>query len=137
MNHSFLDYRPFGGAVESRGNGALISMENGEAVAYSIYNLQDRGVIFIKPQDKVYVGMVIGEHTRPNDLDVNPIKGKQLTNMRASGSDDAIKLVPPREHTLESAIEWIDDDEIVEITPKNIRIRKKYLDPNTRKRMSR
>jgi GTP-binding protein len=137
MNHSFLDYRPFGGAVESRGNGALISMENGEAVAYSIYNLQDRGVIFIKPQDKVYVGMVIGEHTRPNDLDVNPIKGKQLTNMRASGSDDAIKLVPPRELTLESAIEWIDDDEIVEITPKNIRIRKKYLDPNTRKRMSR
>ncbi|MDR0665313.1 MAG: translational GTPase TypA [Helicobacteraceae bacterium] len=137
MNHSFLDYRQFNGAVESRGNGALISMENGEAVAYSIFNLQDRGVIFIKPQDRVYVGMVIGEHTRPNDLDVNPIKGKQLTNMRASGSDDAIKLTPPREHTLESAIEWIDDDEIVEITPKNIRIRKKYLDPNTRKRMAR
>ncbi|MDR2638529.1 MAG: translational GTPase TypA [Helicobacteraceae bacterium] len=137
LNHSFLDYRPLGGSVESRSNGALISMENGEAVAYSIFNLQDRGVIFIKPQDKVYVGMVIGEHSRPNDLDVNPIKGKQLTNMRASGSDDAIKLVPPREHTLESAIEWIDDDEIVEITPKHIRIRKKYLDPIARKRMAR
>jgi GTP-binding protein len=131
LNHSFLDYRPLSGAVESRGNGALVSMESGEAVAYSLYNLQDRGVIFIKPQDKVYLGMVIGEHSRPNDLDVNPIKGKQLTNMRASGSDDAIKLVPPRDHTLESALEWIDDDEIVEITPKHIRIRKKYLDPNT------
>ncbi|MDR2905529.1 MAG: translational GTPase TypA [Helicobacteraceae bacterium] len=137
MNHSFLEYRPFSGGVEKRGNGALVSMENGEAVAYSIFNLQDRGVIFIRPQDKVYVGMIVGEHSRPNDLDVNPIKGKQLTNMRASGSDDAIKLVPPKEHTLESALEWIDDDEIVEITPKNIRIRKKYLDPTTRKRMSR
>ncbi|MDR1912806.1 MAG: translational GTPase TypA [Helicobacteraceae bacterium] len=135
LNHSFLDYRPITGAVESRGNGALISMEKGEAVAYSIFNLQDRGVIFIKPQDKVYVGMIIGEHSRSNDLDVNPIKGKQLTNMRASGSDDSIKLIPPKEHTLESALEWIDDDEIVEITPKNIRIRKKYLDPNARKRI--
>ncbi|GHV08627.1 GTP-binding protein [Campylobacterota bacterium] len=137
MNHSFLEYRPLTGTVESRGNGALVSMENGEAVAYSIYNLQDRGVIFIKPQDKVYVGMILGEHSRPNDLDVNPIKGKQLTNMRSSGADDAIKLVPPKDHTLETALEWIDDDEIVEITPKNIRIRKKYLDPNMRKRMSR
>jgi GTP-binding protein len=137
LNHSFLGYRPFTGAVESRNSGALISTENGDAVAYSIFNLQDRGVIFIKPQEKVYVGMVIGEHTRPNDLDVNPIKGKQLTNMRASGSDDAIRLAPPREHTLESAIEWINDDEIVEITPKNIRIRKKYLDPIARKRMAR
>jgi GTP-binding protein len=137
MNHSFLDYRQFNGLVENRNNGALVSMENGEAVAYSIFNLQDRGTIFIKPQDKVYVGMILGEHSRPNDLDVNPIKGKQLTNMRASGSDEAIKLMPPREHTLETALEWIAADEIVEITPKSIRIRKKYLDPNMRKKMAR
>lgn len=93
--------------------------------------------MFIHPQDKVYVGMIVGEHSRANDLDVNPIKGKQLTNMRASGSDDAVKLVPPRELTLENAMEWIEDDELMEVTPKNIRLRKKYLDPNTRKRMSR
>lgn len=137
MNHSFIEYRPYSGVVESRSNGALVSMENGEAVAYSIFNLQERGEMFIHPQDKVYVGMIVGEHSRANDLDVNPIKGKQLTNMRASGSDDAVKLVPPRELTLENAMEWIEDDELMEVTPKNIRLRKKYLDPNTRKRMSR
>ena len=134
MNHSFLEFRPLGGSVEHRTNGALISMENGTALAYSIFNLQDRGVMFIKPQDKVYIGMIIGEHSRPNDLDVNPIKGKQLTNVRASGSDDAIKLVPPREMSLEKALEWIEDDEIVEVTPKSIRVRKKILDPTQRKR---
>ena len=90
--------------------------------------------MFIKPQDKVYVGMVIGEHSKDNDLDVNPIKGKQLTNVRASGSDDAIKLIPPKNHSLESALEWIEDDELVEITPISIRIRKRELDPNKRKR---
>ena len=111
-------------------------MENGEAVGFSIFNLQERGEMFIKPQDKVYVGMIIGEHSRPNDLDVNPIKGKQLTNVRASGSDEAIKLVPPRDITLEGALEWIEDDEIVEVTPKSIRIRKKYLDATVRKRMA-
>lgn len=137
MNHSFLDFRPFSGSVESRKNGALISMENGDATAFSLFNIQERGVLFIQPQTKVYVGMVIGEHSRDNDLDVNPIKSKHLTNMRASGSDDAIKLVPPRDLTLERALEWIEDDEILEITPLNIRIRKKYLDPNERKRMSR
>ncbi len=137
MNHSFLEFRPFSGSVESRKNGALISMENGEATAFSLYNIQERGVLFITPQTKVYVGMVIGEHSRDNDLDVNPIKSKHLTNMRASGSDDAIKLVPPRELTLERALEWIEDDEILEITPQNVRIRKKYLDPNERRRMSR
>ena len=136
MNHSFLEFRPFSGSVESRSNGALISMENGEATAFSLFNIQERGVLFINPQTKVYVGMVIGEHSRDNYLDVNPIKSKHLTNMRASGSDDAIKLVPPRELTLERALEWIEDDEILEITPLNIRIRKKYLDPTQRKRMA-
>lgn len=134
MNHSFLEYRPYSGIVETRSNGALISMENGDAVAYSLNNIQERGVLFIGPQTKVYMGMIIGEHSRPNDLDFNPIKGKNLTNMRASGSDDAIKLVPPRNLSLEKALEWIEDDELLEITPLNIRIRKKELDPSKRKR---
>ena len=99
-------------------------------------NIQEREVLFIPPQTKVYVGMIIGEHSRENDLDVNPIKAKHLTNMRASGSDDAIKLTPPRDLNLERALEWIEEDEILEVTPKNIRIRKKVLDPTQRKRKS-
>ncbi|WRE29938.1 translational GTPase TypA [Helicobacter pylori] len=134
MNHSFLEFRPFSGSVESRKNGALISMENGEATAFSLFNIQERGTLFINTQTKVYVGMVIGEHSRDNDLDVNPIKSKHLTNMRASGSDDAIKLTPPRTMVLERALEWIEEDEILEVTPLNLRIRKKILDPNMRKR---
>ncbi|WP_100975076.1 translational GTPase TypA [Helicobacter pylori] len=134
MNHSFLEFRLFSGSVESRKNGALISMENGEATAFSLFNIQERGTLFINPQTKVYVGMVIGEHSRDNDLDVNPIKSKHLTNMRASGSDDAIKLTPPRTMVLERALEWIEEDEILEVTPLNLRIRKKILDPNMRKR---
>ncbi|WQY27721.1 translational GTPase TypA [Helicobacter pylori] len=134
MNHSFLEFRPFSGSVESRKNGALISMENGEATAFSLFNIQERGVLFINPQTKVYVGMVIGEHSRDNDLDINPIKSKHLTNMRASGSDNAIKLTPPRTMVLERALEWIEEDEILEVTPLNLRIRKKILDPNMRKR---
>ncbi len=134
MNHSFLEFRPFSGSVESRKNGALISMENGEATAFSLFNIQERGTLFINPQTKVYVGMVIGEHSRDNDLDVNPIKSKHLTNMRASGSDDAIKLTPPRTMVLERSLEWIEEDEILEVTPLNLRIRKKILDPNMRKR---
>jgi GTP-binding protein len=134
LNHSFLDYRPYMGAVESRKNGALISSENGEALAYSLFNLQDRGALFISPQTKVYTGMIIGEHAKTNDLDVNPIKGKQQSNVRSSGADDAIKLVPPRRLSLEKALEWIDDDELVEITPENIRIRKKELNASMRKR---
>ncbi|GAA7646311.1 translational GTPase TypA [Helicobacter pylori] len=134
MNHSFLEFRPFSGSVESRKNGALISMENGEATAFSLFNIQERGTLFINPQTKVYVGMVIGEHSRDNDLDVNPIKSKHLTNMRVSGSDDAIKLTPPRTMVLERALEWIEEDEILEVTPLNLRIRKKILDPNMRKR---
>ncbi len=134
MNHSFLDFRPYSGNVESRKNGALVSMENGEALGYSIFNLQERGVMYIKPQDKVYNGMVIGEHAKSNDLDVNPIKGKQLTNVRSSGADDAIKLVPPRVMSLENALEWIEEDELVEVTPISVRIRKRELDPTARKR---
>nr|WP_321318191.1 translational GTPase TypA [uncultured Campylobacter sp.] len=136
MNHSFLEFRPLSSGEIRRSNGALISMENGVALAYSLFNLQDRGVLFCEPQTKVYIGMIIGEHSRPNDLEVNPIKGKNLTNVRASGSDDAIKLVPPRKNTLERALEWIEEDELVEVTPINIRVRKRYLDPNVRKRMA-
>ncbi|WP_104708712.1 translational GTPase TypA [Helicobacter felis] len=134
MNHSFLEFRPFSGSVESRKNGALVSMENGEATAFSLFNIQERGALFIDPQTKVYVGMVIGEHSRDNDLEVNPIKSKHLTNMRASGSDDAIKLTPPRRMALERALEWIEEDEILEVTPLNLRIRKKFLDPTARRR---
>ncbi|WP_120952301.1 translational GTPase TypA [Helicobacter sp. L8] len=134
MNHSFLEFRPFSGSVEARKNGALVSMENGEATAFSLFNIQERGALFIVPQTKVYVGMVIGEHSRDNDLEVNPIKSKHLTNMRASGSDEAIKLTPPRNMALERALEWIEDDEILEVTPSSLRIRKKVLDPTARRR---
>lgn len=137
MNHSFLEFRPFSGSVESRSNGALVSMENGETTGFSLFNIQERGVLFVGPQTKVYVGMIIGEHSRDNDLDVNPIKAKNLTNMRTSGSEEAIKLIPPRELTLERALEWIEDDEILEVTPLNIRIRKKYLDLTVRRRYAR
>jgi GTP-binding protein len=134
MNHSFLEYRPYSGTVESRTQGALVSMDNGEAVAFSIFNLQARGVMFIKPQDKVYDGMVIGESARPGDLEVNPLKGKQLTNMRTSGADEAIKLVPPRIMSLENAMEWIEDDELIEVTPESIRIRKRHLNSIDRRK---
>jgi GTP-binding protein len=137
MNHSFIEFRPFSGTVESRQYGALISMENGVALAYSLFNLQERGVLFVGPQEKVYEGMVVGEHSRSNDLAVNPIKGKQQSNVRSSGADEAIKLVPPRDNSLERALEWIEDDELLEVTPENIRIRKRYLTENERKRHSR
>ncbi len=137
MNHSFLEFRPYSGEVEHRKNGALISMETGTAMGYSLFSLQERGALFIDAQVKVYCGMVIGEHSRPNDLDVNPIKGKAQSNVRSSGADEAIKLVPPRKMNLELALEWIEADELVEVTPINIRIRKKYLDPTQRKRMNR
>jgi len=136
MNHSFLDFRPFVGEVEHRKNGALISMESGKALAYALFNLQERGVLFIGPGTEVYQGMIIGEHSRPNDLEVNPIKGKKLTNIRAAGSDEAIQLTPPRQITLERALEWIEEDELVEVTPRSIRLRKRYLDPHERKRIA-
>jgi len=137
MNHSFMDFRPYSGTVESRQYGALISTEAGTAMAFSIFNLQDRGGMFISPQDKVYEGMIIGEHTRSNDLSVNPIKGKAQSNVRSSGADEAIKLVPPRDMNLEKALEWIEDDELLEVTPKQVRIRKRLLTENERKRASR
>ena len=135
MNHSFLEFRPYSGSVTSRMNGALVSMETGEAVAYSIFNLQDRGSLYIKPQDKVYGGMVIGEHARANDLDVNPVKAKQQSNVRSSGADEAIKLIPPVDMSLEHALEWIEDDELVEVTPISVRVRKRELDPSRRRRL--
>jgi GTP-binding protein len=137
MSHVFDGYGPMRGEVAERRNGVLISMENGDAVAYSLWSLQERGRLFVGHNEKLYEGMIIGIHSRENDLVVNPIKGKKLTNVRASGKDDAILLTPPIELTLEYAVEFIADDELVEVTPKSIRIRKRYLTENERKRMSR
>ncbi len=135
MNHSFLEFRPYSASgVESRQYGALTSMEDGVTLAFSLANLQERGVLFVNPQTKVYKGMIVGEHSRTNDLDVNPIKGKAQSNVRSSGADEAIKLIPPRDMNLERALEWIEDDELLEVTPLTIRIRKKWLDPTDRKR---
>lgn len=137
MNSVFLKYAPFKGTVEGRRNGVLISMLPGVAVAFALWNLEERGVMFINPQTKVYEGMIIGEHSRDNDLEVNPIKGKQLSNMRTTSKDEAVRLTPPRIMTLEEAISYIADDELLEVTPKSIRLRKRYLDSNDRKRASR
>ena len=138
MSHVFDDYAPVKeGGVAERRNGVLISQENGEAVAYALWKLQDRGRMFVSPGDKLYEGMVIGIHSRDNDLVVNPIKGKQLTNVRASGTDEAVRLVPAIDMSLEKAIEFIADDELVEVTPKTIRIRKRQLNEHDRKRAAR
>jgi GTP-binding protein len=138
MSHIFDEYAPAReGSIGERRNGVLISQDNGEAVAYALWKLQDRGRMFVNPGDALYEGMIIGIHSRDNDLVVNPIKGKQLTNIRASGTDEAVRLVPPIQMSLEYAVEFIDDDELVEVTPKSIRLRKRYLTENERKRMSR
>ena len=137
MSHVFDDYGPMKPDMAERRNGVLISAESGEAVAYALWKLQERGRMFVSPGDPLYEGIVIGIHSRDNDLVVNPVKGKQLTNVRASGTDEAVRLVPPVQVTLESAIEFIADDELVEITPKSIRIRKRYLSEQDRKRASR
>ncbi len=137
MSHVFDDYGPMKPDMAERRNGVLISAESGEAVAYALWKLQERGRMFVSPGDPLYEGIVIGIHSRDNDLVVNPIKGKQLTNVRASGTDEAVRLVPPIQVTLESAIEFIADDELVEITPKSIRIRKRHLSEQDRKRASR
>ena len=137
MSHVFDDYGPMKPDMEERRNGVLISSENGPAVAYALWKLQERGKMFASPGDPLYEGIVIGVHSRDNDLVVNPIKGKQLTNVRSSGTDEAVRLVPPIQVTLESAIEFIADDELVEITPKSIRIRKRFLVEHERKRASR
>ena len=134
INRLFNSYGPHKGEIATRRNGALISTQTGVAVAYAIFNLQDRGVMFIDPQTKVYQGMIVGEHNRPNDLEINILKGKQLTNVRASGTDEAVKLVPPRKMSLEQMMAYIDVDEVLEVTPMNLRLRKKYLDPHERKR---
>ncbi|MFU2488928.1 translational GTPase TypA [Thauera sp. WH-1] len=133
-SHVFDDYGPMAGQMAERRNGVLISQNDGDAVAYALWNLQDRGRMFVSPGDALYEGMIIGIHTRDNDLVVNPIKGKQLTNVRASGTDEAVRLIPPIALTLESAIEFIADDELVEITPKSIRLRKRHLKETDRKR---
>ena len=136
LNRIFHDWVPYKGPIQGRRQGVLISMENGVSVAYALWNLEDRGRMFIGAQEQLYVGMIIGEHSRDNDLEVNPIKGKKLTNVRASGTDEAVRLTPPVIMSLEQAIAYIDDDELVEVTPKSIRLRKRYLDPHERKRMA-
>lgn len=133
-NMMFAGYAPCKGSIPVRKKGALVSMENGIATAYALDALQPRGVLFIKPNQKVYQGMIIGEHSRENDLDVNPCKAKKMTNMRASGSDDSVKLAPPLVMTLEACMEWIRPDELIEVTPQSIRLRKKILNPTMRKR---
>jgi GTP-binding protein len=137
MNRLFEKYGPYKGPITGRQNGVLISMEQGKAVAYALNALEDRGVLFVAPGEDLYEGMVVGENAKPQDLEVNPLKSKQLTNFRASGKDEGIRLTPPRRMTLEQAIAYIQDDELVEVTPKNIRIRKRYLDPHERKRAAR
>ena len=137
LNRIFHGWVPHKGAIQGRRQGVLISMENGVSVAYALWNLEDRGRMFIGPQENVYEGMIIGEHSRDNDLEVNPLKGKKLTNVRASGTDEAVRLTPHVKMSLEEAIAYIDDDELVEVTPKIIRLRKRILDPHERKRQGR
>ncbi|HZH25704.1 MAG TPA: translational GTPase TypA [Azospirillaceae bacterium] len=137
LNRIFHSYAPFKGTIAARRNGMLISNGDGEAVAYALWNLEDRGPMMIEPGWKVYQGMIVGEHSRGNDLEVNVLKGKQLTNIRAAGKDDAVRLTPPIRMTLEKALSYIADDELVEVTPKSIRLRKKLLDPNERKKADR
>ena len=136
LNRVFHSWAPHKGAIPGRRAGVLISMENGTSVSYALWKLEDRGKFFIGAQEAVYQGMIIGEHSRENDLEVNPLKGKQLTNVRASGTDEAVRLTTPVTLTLEQAIAYIDDDELVEVTPNAVRLRKRYLDPHERKRMS-
>lgn len=136
INRIFHEYAPYKGELTFRRNGALISNDAGEAAAYAIWNLQDRGTMFIKPGQKVYAGMIIGQNSKTGDLEINILRGKQLSNVRASGTDEAIRLTPPKELTLEDMITYVDDDELVEVTPKSLRLRKKFLDANARKRTS-
>ena len=136
LNRIFHSYDVFKGAIKSRRNGVLIATEQGNAIAYALFNIQERGKLFINPQVKVYQGMIIGENSRENDLEVNVLKGKKLTNVRASGSDEAVKLTPPIKMTLEDMMSFIKDDELLEITPQSLRLRKKFLNSVERKRNS-
>ena len=137
MNRVFHDFQPWRGPIQGRRSGVLISLETGKSVAYALWNLEERGFMFIGSGEDIYDGMIIGEHARPNDLEVNPLKGKKLSNVRASGKDDAVVLTTPRRMTLEQAIAYIDDDELVEVTPNHVRIRKRYLDRHERKKSER
>jgi GTP-binding protein len=137
MNRLFHGYAPHKGPIQGRRNGVLISTDQGEAVAYALWNLEDRGPMMIEPGWKVYRGMIVGEHTRDNDLEVNVLKGKKLSNVRATSKDEAVRLTPPIRMVLERALAYIQDDELVEVTPKSIRLRKRYLDPNERKKAER
>ena len=137
MNRVFSHYEPFKGAIEGRRNGVLVSTTDGDLAAFALWNLEDRGIMFVGAGEKAYQGMIIGENAKPDDLDVNPMKAKQLTNVRASGKDEAIRLTPPRRLTLEQAIAYIGDDELVEVTPKSIRLRKAVLNPSFRKKRMR
>jgi GTP-binding protein len=137
MNRMFHGYTPYKGPIEGRRNGVLISNGAGETVAYGLWYLEERGPLFIGAGTKVYEGMLVGEHSRGNDLEVNCLKAKQLTNIRTTSKDEAVRLTPPRRMSLEQSIAYIEDDELVEVTPKSVRLRKRYLDPNERKRMSR
>jgi GTP-binding protein len=134
LNRVFSHYEPHRGPIEGRRNGVLVSNSDGETAAYALWNLEERGVMFVGAGEKTYQGMIIGENSRGDDLDVNPMKAKQLTNVRASGKDEAVRLTPPRRPTLEQAIAYIDEDELVEVTPKSIRLRKQVLNPSFRKR---
>jgi GTP-binding protein len=137
LNRIFDSYASHKGPIEGRRNGALISTDSGVAVAYALFNLQDRGQMFVAPQTPVYQGMIVGEHSRDNDLEINVLKGKQLTNVRASGTDEAVKLVPPRRMSLEQMMAYINEDELLEVTPLNLRLRKMHLCPHERKRAAR
>src|SRR4029078_4009659 len=137
MSRLFHGYAPFKGPVEGRRNGVLISNAQGAAVAYALWNLEERGPLFIPPGTDVYAGMIVGAHARGTDLDVTPLKGKQLTNIRTTAKDEAVRLTPPVPMSREQAIAYIADDELVEVTPKSIRLRKRFLDPNERKRQAR
>jgi GTP-binding protein len=137
MNRIFHGYAAYKGAIQGRRNGVLISNDKGEAVAYALWNLEDRGPMMIEPGWKVYMGMIVGEHTRDNDLIVNVLKGKQLTNIRTTSKDEAVRLTPPIKMPLVKALAYIEEDELVEVTPKSIRLRKKLLDENERKRAER
>ncbi|MBD3232051.1 translational GTPase TypA [Candidatus Dependentiae bacterium] len=134
INHRFAEYKPYAGQIQGRVNGSMISMENGIVTAYALDGLQPRGMLFVYPTTETYQGMIIGEHNRENDIDVNPTRKKKLTNMRAAGSDDSVKLAPPKQMSLEESLEWINNDELIEVTPKSIRLRKKFLKAVDRKR---
>lgn len=137
MHHRFLDYGQWAGPLAGRTRGSMVSMEGGTIVAFALFNLQERSTLFVQPGEEVYEGMVIGESARPGDMDVNPTKEKKLSNMRSKGADEHIALETPRELTLEAALEYIEDDELIEVTPKTIRLRKRFLSTSDRKRLSR